>query len=83
MFSGLFVLLEAVEKTMLNKQVLRLAESLRLENIGMLSAVSAVLSNLITNVPTVMVFKPILQRLPDDATGWLVLATSSTLAARG
>lgn len=80
MFSGLFVVLEGVEKTSLDEHFLALANSLHLQNIGMLSLLSAALSNLISNVPAVMVLKPVVQRLPDAATGWLALAMSSTLA---
>jgi len=80
LFSGLFVVLGGVEKTSLDEHFLHVAESLRLQNIGMLSLVSTVLSNLISNVPAVMVLKPVVQRLPDAATGWLALAMSSTLA---
>ena len=80
MFSGLFVVLEGVEKTSIDEQFLALARTLRLESIPMLSLVSAALSNLISNVPAVMVLKPVVQRLPDAATGWLTLAMSSTLA---
>lgn len=80
LFSGLFVVLAGVEKTSLDEEFLQLAESLRLQNIGMLSLVSTVLSNVISNVPAVMVLKPVVQRLPDAATGWLALAMSSTLA---
>ncbi|MBI2684989.1 MAG: anion transporter [Acidobacteria bacterium] len=80
MFSGLFVVLEAVEKTSLNEHFLQLASSLRLQNVGVLSLLSAALSNLISNVPAVMVLKPVVQRLPDAKTGWLALAMSSTLA---
>lgn len=80
MFSGLFVVLAAVEKTSLDEQFLNLANSLRLRNIAVLSLVSAVLSNLISNVPAVMVLKPVVQRLPDATAGWLTLAMSSTLA---
>lgn len=80
MFSGLFVVLEGVEKTSLDEQFLALATSLRLHSIPVLSLLSAVLSNLISNVPAVMVLKPVVQRLPDAQTGWLALAMSSTLA---
>jgi Na+/H+ antiporter NhaD/arsenite permease-like protein len=80
MFSGLFVVLEGVEKTSLDEQFLQLAASLRLQSAGMLSLLAAILSNLISNVPAVMVLKPVVQRLPDAASGWLVLAMSSTLA---
>ena len=80
MFSGLFVVLEGVEKTSLDEQFLQLAASLRLQSAGMLSLLAAILSNLISNVPAVMVLKPVVQRLPDATSGWLVLAMSSTLA---
>ena len=80
MFSGLFVVLEGVEKTSLDEHFLQLTNQLGLQNIGILSLVSAALSNLISNVPAVMVMKPVVQRLPDAATGWLALAMSSTLA---
>jgi Na+/H+ antiporter NhaD/arsenite permease-like protein len=80
LFSGLFVVVEAVEKTSLHERFLQLANSLHLGNIGILSVVSAVLSNLISNVPAVMILKPVVQRLPDAATGWLALAMSSSLA---
>lgn len=80
MFSGLFVVLEGVEKTSLDEHFLHMADSLRLHNTAVLSAFSAALSNLISNVPAVMVLKPVVQRLPDATTGWLTLAMSSTLA---
>jgi len=80
MFSGLFVVLEGVEKTSLDEHFLQLANTLRLHDIGMLSLLSAALSNLISNVPAVMVLKPVVERLPDARTGWLALAMSSTLA---
>lgn len=80
MFSGLFVVLEGVEKTSLDEHFLILTGKLRLENIGVLSFVSAALSNLISNVPAVMVLKPVVQRLPEATAGWLALAMSSTLA---
>ena len=46
----------------------------------MLSAWAAVLSNIVSNVPAVLVFKPVVAHLPDPRYAWLVLAMSSTLA---
>ena len=38
------------------------------------------LSNLVSNVPAVMLFSRIVPHLPDPGTSWLALAMSSTLA---
>ena len=45
-----------------------------------LASFAAVLSNLVSNVPAVMVFKPLIPHLVDAKKAWLVLAMSSTLA---
>jgi Na+/H+ antiporter NhaD/arsenite permease-like protein len=41
---------------------------------------SAALSNVVSNVPAVLVFKSMVERLADPAHAWLTLAMSSTLA---
>ncbi len=46
----------------------------------MLSACAATLSNIVSNVPAVLVFKPLVTHLPDPRHAWLTLAMSSTLA---
>ena len=38
------------------------------------------LSNLVSNVPAVLVLKPFIASLPDQATAWKVAAMASTLA---
>lgn len=45
-----------------------------------LSAISLVLSNLVSNVPAVMLLRPLTQSLGDGPFFWLALAMSSTLA---
>jgi len=45
-----------------------------------LSAVGALLSNLISNVPAVMLFTRLIPQLPDPNASWLALAMSTTLA---
>jgi Na+/H+ antiporter NhaD/arsenite permease-like protein len=45
-----------------------------------LSLVTAVLSNLVSNVPAVLVLRPFVAALPDQATAWKVIAMASTLA---
>ena len=45
-----------------------------------MSVFTAVLSNLVSNVPAVLVFKPLVPKLADPVRAWLTLAMSSTLA---
>ena len=45
-----------------------------------LDRVTAVLSNIISNVPAVLALKPFVAGLPDEPRAWLVIAMSSTLA---
>ena len=56
------------------------AGRLHLDNVFLLSAFSAVLSNLVSNVPAVLVFKPFVGHLANPTQAWLTLAMSSTLA---
>jgi Na+/H+ antiporter NhaD/arsenite permease-like protein len=80
LFAGLFVVIAGVEKTLLNAHALDLVNRLQLDRTGVLTAWSAILSNVVSNVPAVLVFKPFLSRLPDPQHAWLTLAMSSTLA---
>ena len=46
----------------------------------MLSLATAVLSNVVSNVPAVLVMRPFIEALPDHDTAWLTVAMASTLA---
>jgi Na+/H+ antiporter NhaD/arsenite permease-like protein len=48
--------------------------------VPVLSAVTALLSNLVSNVPAVLMMQPFVAPLPDQQTAWLVIAMASTLA---
>ena len=80
MFVGLFVVIAGVEKTSLEKDLEAFAGQIHLDNVFLLSAFSAVLSNLVSNVPAVLVFKPFAAHLANPTQAWLTLAMSSTLA---
>ena len=80
MFVGLFVVVAALDRTPLSARLLASATRLHLERASVLTACAAVLSNVVSNVPAVLVFKPIVARLADPHRAWLVLAMSSTLA---
>ncbi|WP_241911867.1 anion transporter [Telmatospirillum siberiense] len=80
MFSGLFIIVAGAEHALLSPEVISAAGRLQLDRIPILSAVTAVLSNLLSNVPAVLVIKPFVDSLKDHDTAWLVIAMSSTLA---
>lgn len=80
LFAGLFIVIAGLEKSVLTADVLAAAATLRLDRVPVLSAVAAILSNLVSNVPAVLVLKPFVQHLPDQRTAWLTLAMASTLA---
>jgi Na+/H+ antiporter NhaD/arsenite permease-like protein len=80
LFAGLFVVVAGVEKTSLDENLFRFASRFRLGNVWVLSGFSALLSNLVSNVPAVLVFRPLMDHLPYPQQGWLTLAMSSTLA---
>jgi Na+/H+ antiporter NhaD/arsenite permease-like protein len=80
MFVGLFVVVAGVEKTSLERDLANFAGRIHLDNVFLMSAFSAVLSNLVSNVPAVLVFKPFLSQLANPTQAWLTLAMSSTLA---
>jgi Na+/H+ antiporter NhaD/arsenite permease-like protein len=80
MFIGLFIVVAGVETTTLPNAVFRAAERFHLQRPSVLSAFAALLSNVVSNVPAVLVFKPFIARLGDPARVWLTLAMSTTLA---
>lgn len=80
MFCGLFIVVAGLEKAVLTPQILDSVRSLHLENTATLSGITAVLSNIVSNVPAVLVLKPFLTQLADQQHAWLVVAMASTLA---
>jgi Na+/H+ antiporter NhaD/arsenite permease-like protein len=80
MFSGLFIVIAGIQQTQLERQMAAFAGRIHLDNTFMLSGISAVLSNIVSNVPAVLIFKPLVGQLADPRRAWLVLAMSSTLA---
>lgn len=79
-FSGLFILTHAVGKTPL---FIRGMEAVlpALDRPGILfAAVVTLVSNLVSNVPAVMLLSPVARGFPDPVTGWLMLAMASTYA---
>jgi Na+/H+ antiporter NhaD/arsenite permease-like protein len=80
MFAGLFVVVAGAEKTLLSPEAIEAVRGWRLADGWVLTAVTAVLSNLVSNVPAVLALAPFVQGLPDQHRLWLVIAMASTLA---
>lgn len=80
LFSGLFIVVAGVEKSGFEPAVARTVSRLHLEDAFVLSGWTALASNLVSNVPAVLVFKPFVAHMGDPVRAWLILAMSSTLA---
>jgi len=80
MFAGLFIIVAGAERALLTPRVLAASQALHLSLVPNLAVVTAVLSNIVSNVPAVLVLKPFVTALPDQTTAWLVVAMASTLA---
>jgi Na+/H+ antiporter NhaD/arsenite permease-like protein len=79
-FVGLFLIVGGAENSGLTRYLFEIADRFNLQNVGIFTAVTAVLSNLVSNVPAVMLLKSLVPAFRDPRTGWLVLAMASTLA---
>lgn len=80
LFIGLFIVVAGVEKTYLPAELFRAAQQFHLERTAVLSAFAALLSNVVSNAPAVLVFKPFIAQMSDPVRSWLALAMSTTLA---
>jgi Na+/H+ antiporter NhaD/arsenite permease-like protein len=80
MFVGLFIVVAGLENNVLTPQVVGAIGRWHLENVTTLSTVTAVLSNLVSNVPAVLVLRPFVTSLQDQQKVWLTIAMASTLA---
>ena len=80
LFTGLFVVIGAVEQTGLAAEVLGGASAAGLHRPLVLTVVTAVLSNLVSNVPAVLLFKSVIPAFGEPVRAWLLLAMASTFA---
>jgi Na+/H+ antiporter NhaD/arsenite permease-like protein len=80
MFAGLFVVVHAFEVNVVHTWGLERWHSLQESPVVLVSGLSVVLSNVVSNVPAVLLFKPLMQVIPQKELAWLALAMSSTLA---
>ncbi|MEA2756795.1 MAG: hypothetical protein QOJ54_3084 [Aliidongia sp.] len=83
MFAGLFIIVAGAQHTLLSPGIIGgtggMGE-LHIDRVPVLALVTAVLSNLVSNVPAVLMLKPFIEGMKDTDTAWLVVAMASTLA---
>jgi Na+/H+ antiporter NhaD/arsenite permease-like protein len=80
MFAGLFIVVTGMQRWLFSAGVDSVIGALSLERISVLSTLTALLSNLVSNVPAVLVLKPFVSALHEPRRAWLALAMASTLA---
>lgn len=80
LFVGLFLIIGAAEHTGIAETLLRAAERLNLHNLAIFSFAVTLLSNLVSNVPAVMLLKGLVPQFQNAHQFWLALAMASTLA---
>jgi Na+/H+ antiporter NhaD/arsenite permease-like protein len=82
MFAGLFVVVHAFRMHVVSGWGIDGWTWLLNHPVDLLSGASAALSNLVSNVPAVLLFEPVMQAMPapSQETAWLALAMSSTFA---
>ena len=79
-FIGLFIIVGGAERAGLTRALLQPTDAWNLHRMAVFVPVTAMLSNLVSNVPAVMLLRTIVGGFPDPRTGWIALAMASTLA---
>lgn len=79
-FAGLFAITGAIQATGISDIFFALAEPLLVNGVAGLSLVTAVLSNIVSNVPAVLLLQTTIPNLGNPQQAWLTLAMASTLA---
>ncbi len=80
LFTGLFIVIAGLEKAVLTAPLRTDIAALGLDRLPVLAVVTALLSNLVSNVPAVLALKPFVADLANAHQAWLALAMASTLA---
>jgi Na+/H+ antiporter NhaD/arsenite permease-like protein len=79
-FVGLFIIVAGADRAGLTVSLLEPIAMWDLHLFPIFVPVTAVLSNLVSNVPAVMLLRTLVVKFPDPHAGWLALAMASTLA---
>jgi Na+/H+ antiporter NhaD/arsenite permease-like protein len=76
---GLFLIVGGAENAGIVRKPLEVAEHWNLQKLGVFAVVAGAVSNVVSNVPAVMLLKSMIPGFADPHTAWLALAMASTL----
>ncbi len=79
-FVGLFIVVEGIGQSGFAERILQAIGGRTVGHPLFLVVSSALMSNIVSNVPAVMLFKPLIPSVVNPEKAWLLLAMSSTLA---
>jgi Na+/H+ antiporter NhaD/arsenite permease-like protein len=79
-FVGLFLIVGGAQNAGIIGKFLEIAEHWNLHRLGVFTVAVSLLSNIVSNVPAVMLLKSLAPNFANPHTAWLVLSMASTLA---
>jgi len=79
-FSGLFVVTRSIETSGILSHLISYMGTFAGKSIANIAIVSAVLSNIVSNVPAVLLLEPLMRAYENTTQGWLTLAMATTYA---
>jgi Na+/H+ antiporter NhaD/arsenite permease-like protein len=79
-FVGVFIIVAGAERAGLTASVMEPIASWDFHRLPIFVPVTAIVSNVVSNVPAVMILRTVVAGFPDPHAGWLALAMASTLA---
>ncbi|HEX7390902.1 MAG TPA: SLC13 family permease, partial [Acidiphilium sp.] len=80
MFAGLFVVVAGLQHAVISPALVRRIAAADPGRPAVLVPVTAILSNIVSNVPAVLVLKPFVTALADPKRAWLLVAMAATFA---
>ena len=79
LFAGMFVVVAGAEKALLTPDRIAMAKAFGLDSVWRLSLFTAVISNIVSNVPAVLALRPFIPTFPEPERAWLVVAMTVLL----
>ncbi|MDH7605719.1 MAG: SLC13 family permease, partial [Melioribacter sp.] len=79
-FSALFIVTKSIDTSGIGKYLSMTIQPYLTKSIFSLAITSSILSNIVSNVPAVLLLKPVIQHMPNPEHAWLVLGMATTYA---
>ncbi|MEW6195449.1 MAG: anion transporter [Bacteroidota bacterium] len=79
-FSALFVVTKSIDTAGFGKYLAMTLEPFIAQSTASFAISSSVLSNIVSNVPAVLLYRPVIPKLPNPEQAWLILGMATTFA---